>query len=161
MLVSTRRCLLAALAGLIAAPAAAADDFPGKRPITLVVGFPAGGNADMSARTLAGQKVVKAAADGRTLFMASGSEIVIAAMVDPAVRYDGQTDVTPIGGNIELAFLMTPTALPCIEAGKAVPIGVTTAVRSRGSTPQALARTVGDEVKHVRAVAPASMNSSS
>jgi tripartite-type tricarboxylate transporter receptor subunit TctC len=326
MPITTRRCLLAALACLIAAPAVAADDFPGKRPITLVVGFPAGGSADMIARTLAdplakklgativienlagaggtlaGQKVVKAAADGHTLFMASGSEIVIAALFNPAVKYDGQTDFTPIGaigdvpmvllaspqsglksaadvlarakrdggglnyassgigtvlhvagellnqkagtqiahvpyrgaaqmtvdlggGNIELAFLMTPTAIPYIESGKAVPIGVTTAMRSRaapaippladtpalkgydisawnglfgpakmppalvarlnqalnevlrepevwqklakagvetrGSTPQALARTVSDEVRRVRAVAPASMKSSS
>lgn len=323
----SRRGLLAALTAFTIAPAAlAADDFPGKRPITLVVGFPAGGSADMIARTLAdplakklgativienlagaggtlaGQKVVKAAPDGHTLFMASGSEIVIAGLFNPAVKYDGQTDFTPIGGigdvpmvllaspqsglksaadllaraksdggslnyassgvgtvlhvagellnqkagtriahvpyrgaaqmtvdlgggNIELAFLMTPTAIPYIENGKAVPIGVTTATRSRaapaippladtpalagyhisawnglfgpakmpaalvarlnqalnevlrepevwqklgkagvetrGSTPQALARIVSDEVTRVRAVAPTSMKASS
>jgi tripartite-type tricarboxylate transporter receptor subunit TctC len=325
MKTTSRRALLAALATLAAVPALA-DDFPGKKPITLVVGFPAGGSADMIARTiadplakklgativvenlagaggtLAGQKVVKAAPDGHTLFMASGSEIVIAALFNPAVKYNGETDFTPIGsigdvpmvllaspqsglksaadvlakakrdggglnyassgvgtilhvagellnqkagtrithvpyrgaaqmtvdlggGNVELAFLMTPTAIPYIDNGKAVPIGVTTATRSRaapgippladtpalkgydisawnglfglakmpaaivarlnqalndvlrdpevwrklqqagvetqGGAPKVLARKVGDEVVRVRAVAPASMKSSS
>jgi tripartite-type tricarboxylate transporter receptor subunit TctC len=233
---SSRRRVAAAVASLLVAPIALAGaDYPGKRPITLVVGFPAGGSADMIARTiadplakklgativvenlagaggtLAGQKVVKAAPDGHTLFMASGSEIVIAGLFNPAVRYRGETDFTPIGtigdvpmvllaspqsglksaadllararqndagglhyassgvgtvlhvagellnqkagtqithvpyrgaaqmtvdlggGNVELAFLMTPTAIPYIENGKAVPIGVTTAARSRAA----------------------------
>lgn len=230
---SPRACLLAALASLSAFAAAAAD-FPGQRPITLVVGFPAGGSADMIARTiadplakklgativienlagaggtLAGNKVVKAEPDGHTLFMASGSEILIAGMFNPAVKYNGETDFTPIatigdvpmvllaspqsglksaadllarakhdggglnyassgvgtvlhvagellnqkagtkithvpyrgaaqmtvdlgGGNIELAFLMTPTAIAYIDNGKAVPLGVTTATRSRAA----------------------------
>jgi tripartite-type tricarboxylate transporter receptor subunit TctC len=230
---SRRTCLAVALTALVATPASAAD-FPGTKPITLVVGFPAGGSADMIARTiadplakklgativvenvagaggtLAGQKVIKAAPDGHTLFMASGSEIVIAALFNPAVKYNGETDFTPIGaigdvpmvllaspqsglktpadllarakkdggglnyassgvgtilhvagellnqkagtrishvpyrgaaqmtvdlggGNIELAFLMTPTAIPYIENGKAVPIGLTSATRSRAA----------------------------
>jgi len=37
------------------------------------------------------------------------------------------------GGNIELAYFMTPTALPHIEAGKMVAIGVTTQSRSRAA----------------------------
>lgn len=231
---NSRRWLLATLACLAAAPALAANDFPAKRPITLVVGFPAGGSADMIARTiadplakklgttivvenvagaggtLAGQKVIKAAPDGHTLFMASSSEIVIASMFNPAVKYKGETDFTPIGaigdvpmvllaspqsglksapellararrdggglhyassgvgtvlhvagellnqkagtkithvpyrgaaqmtvdlggGNIDLAFLMTPTAIAYIDNGKAVPLGVTTATRSRAA----------------------------
>jgi tripartite-type tricarboxylate transporter receptor subunit TctC len=197
-----------------------------------VVGFPAGGSADMIARTvaeplarklgtsvvvenvsgaagtIAGQKVVNAAPDGYTVFMASGSEIVIASMFNPAVKYRGEKDFTPIGlvgdgamvlvaspasglkslqdvldrqrkdpksltyassgigtvlhvagellnvkagthithvpyrgaaqmavdlggGNLDLAFLMTPTAMPHIESGKMVPLGVTTRARSR------------------------------
>ena len=231
----SRRGLLAALASLAVAPTiATAADFPGARPITLIVGFPAGGSADMIARTiaeplakrlgativienlagaggtLAGQKVVKAAPDGHTLFMASGSEILIAGLFNPAVKYNGETDFTPIGtigdvpmvllaspqsglksasdllarakrdggglnyassgvgtvlhvagellnqkagtklthvpyrgaaqmtvdlggGNIELAFLMTPTAIAYIDNGKAIPLGVTTATRSRAA----------------------------
>jgi tripartite-type tricarboxylate transporter receptor subunit TctC len=142
--------------------------------------------------------------------MASGSEIVIAGMFNPAVKYNGERDFTPVGtigdvpmvllaspqsglksaadvlarargndgalryassgvgtvlhvagellnqkagtrithvpyrgaaqmtvdlggGNIELAYLMTPTAIPFIDNGKAVPIGVTTAARSRAA----------------------------
>jgi tripartite-type tricarboxylate transporter receptor subunit TctC len=37
------------------------------------------------------------------------------------------------GGNLVLAFFMTPTAIPHIEAGKMVPLGVTTATRSRAA----------------------------
>ena len=200
----------------------------------MVVGFPAGGSADMIARTIAeplgkrlgtpvvienvsgaggtiaGQKVANAAADGYTLFMASGSEVSIARLFNPAVKYNGETDFTHIGlvgdvpvvlvaspksglksapdallkarrepgtlsyassgvgtvlhvagellnqkagtkithvpyrgaaqmavdvagGNIELAYFMTPTALPHIEAGKMVAIGVTTQSRSRAA----------------------------
>jgi tripartite-type tricarboxylate transporter receptor subunit TctC len=197
----------------------------------MVVGFPAGGSADMIARTIAeplgkrlgtpvvienvsgaggtiaGQKVVNAAPDGYTLFMASGSEVSIARLFNPAVNYKGETDFTAIGlvgdvplvlvaspksglktaaqalakarrepaalsyassgigtmlhvagelvnqkagtkiahvpyrgaaqmaidvagGTIELAFFMTPTALPHIETGKMVALGVTTASTS-------------------------------
>jgi tripartite-type tricarboxylate transporter receptor subunit TctC len=200
----------------------------------MVVGFPAGGSADMIARTIAeplgkrlgtpvvienvsgaggtiaGQKVVNAAPDGYTLFMASGSEVSIARLFNPAVNYKGETDFTAIGlvgdvplvlvaspksglktaaqalakarrepaalsyassgigtmlhvagelvnqkagtkiahvpyrgaaqmaidvagGTIELAFFMTPTALPHIETGKMVALGVTTASRSRAA----------------------------
>ena len=227
-----------ALAAVMAVPALTglshAQEWPGKRPITMVVGFPAGGSADMIARTIAeplskrlgtpvvienisgaggtiaGQKVVNAAADGYTLFMASGSEISIARLFNPAVKYNGETDFTPIGlvgdvpmvlvasptsglktvsdmlvkarrepgtlsyassgigtvlhvagellnqkagtqilhvpyrgaaqmavdvagGNVELAFFMTPTALPHIESGKMVALGVTTQGRSRAA----------------------------
>ena len=233
----TRRatlCAALAATAAFAAPALAQTTFPNGRPITLVVGFPAGGSADMIARTIAeplgkrlgapvvienisgaggtiaGQKVVNAAPDGHTLFMASGSEIVIAGLFNPAIRYQGERDFTAIGaigdvplvlvaspasglksmsdllararkdtgalsyassgvgtvlhvagemlnqkagtqithvpyrgaaqmavdiagGNLELAFFMTPTAIPHIESGKMVPLGVTTATRSRAA----------------------------
>lgn len=230
----TRRatlCATLAATAAFAAPALAQATFPNGRPITLVVGFPAGGSADMIARTIAeplgkrlgapvvienisgaggtiaGQKVVNAVPDGHTLFMASGSEIVIAGLFNPAIRYQGERDFTAIGdvplvlvaspasglksmqdllararkdtgalsyassgvgtvlhvagemlnqkagtqithvpyrgaaqmavdiagGNLELAFFMTPTAIPHIESGKMVPLGVTTATRSRAA----------------------------
>ena len=233
----TRRatlCATLAATAAFAAPVLAQATFPNGRPITLVVGFPAGGSADMIARTIAeplgkrlgapvvienisgaggtiaGQKVVNAVPDGHTLFMASGSEIVIAGLFNPAIRYQGERDFTAIGaigdvplvlvaspasglksmqdllararkdtgalsyassgvgtvlhvagemlnqkagsqithvpyrgaaqmavdiagGNLELAFFMTPTAIPHIEAGKMVPLGVTTATRSRAA----------------------------
>ncbi|WP_332777168.1 Bug family tripartite tricarboxylate transporter substrate binding protein [Polaromonas sp.] len=240
LLQSKRHALIraCALAIMTVVPALAglshAQSWPTARPITLVVGFPAGGSADMIARTIAeplgkrlgtpvvienvsgaggtiaGQKVVNAAPDGYTLFMASGSEVSIARLFNPAVKYNGETDFTHIGlvgdvpmvlvaspkaglktapeallkaqrepgslsyassgvgtvlhvagellnqkagtkithvpyrgaaqmaidvtgGNIELAFFMTPTALPHIEAGKMVPLGVTTLSRSRAA----------------------------
>lgn len=230
-------CAMAAAAGLLcglASPLAQAQGWPTARPITIIVGFPAGGSADMIARTvaeplgkrlgtpvvienlsgaggtIAGQKVVNAAPDGYTLFMASGSEVSIARLFNPAVKYNGETDFTHIGlvgdvpmvlvaspksglktaaealdkarrdpnalsyassgvgtilnvagellnqkagtkishvpyrgaaqmaidvagGNIELAFFMTPTALPHIETGKMVALGVTTQGRSRAA----------------------------
>ncbi|MEO6319546.1 MAG: tripartite tricarboxylate transporter substrate binding protein [Polaromonas sp.] len=233
--VLVRACALATLTVIPALNSFAhAQAWPTARPITMVVGFPAGGSADMIARTIAeplgkrlgtpvvienvsgaggtiaGQKVVNAAPDGYTLFMASGSEISIARLFNPAVKYDGETDFTPIGlvgdvpmvlvaspksglktvqdtlakarrdpgalsyassgigtvlhvagellnqkagtrimhvpyrgasqmaidvagGNIELAFFMTPTALPHIESGKMVALGVTTQSRSRAA----------------------------
>lgn len=98
-----------------------AQEWPGKKPITLVLGFPAGGSADIVARTIAeplgkrlgatvivenlsgaagtiaGQKVVNAAPDGYTLLMGSSSEVTIARMFNPAVRYNGETDLSHIG----------------------------------------------------------------
>lgn len=236
---SRRHVLKAAMAaaGLLAAiavPSAWAQAWPTGRPITMVVGFPAGGSADMIARTvaeplgkrlgtpiiienvsgaggtIAGQKVVNAVPDGYTIFMASGSEISIARLFNPAVKYDGETDFTPIGlvgdvpmvlvaspksglksvqdmlakarrdpgslsyassgvgtvlhvagellnqkagtqilhvpyrgaaqmavdvagGSVDLAFFMTPTALPHIDGGKMVALGVTTQGRSRAA----------------------------
>ncbi|WP_084181667.1 Bug family tripartite tricarboxylate transporter substrate binding protein [Polaromonas glacialis] len=98
-----------------------AQEWPGKKPITLVLGFPAGGSADIVARTIAeplgkrlgatiivenlsgaagtiaGQKVVNAAPDGYTLLMGSSSEVTIARMFNPAVKYNGETDLSHIG----------------------------------------------------------------
>ncbi|QYY31622.1 tripartite tricarboxylate transporter substrate binding protein [Cupriavidus pinatubonensis] len=99
--------------------AAHASGWPTK-PITLVVGYTAGGSVDLVARTVApelgkrlGQsvvienlggaggaigasKVVKAEADGYTLLLGSGSEVSIARLTNPAVRYDGEKDLAPI-----------------------------------------------------------------
>ena len=99
--------------------AVAAGSYPTK-PITLVVGYTAGGSVDLVARTVApelgrrlgqsvvienlggaggtigAQKVVKAEADGYTLLMGSGSEVSIARLTNPAVRYDGEKDLAPI-----------------------------------------------------------------
>ena len=99
--------------------AVAAGGYPTK-PITLVVGYTAGGSVDLVARTVApelgkrlgqsvvienlggaggtigAQKVVKAEADGYTLLMGSGSEVSIARLTNPAVRYDGEKDLAPI-----------------------------------------------------------------
>lgn len=157
---SPRACLLAALASLSAFAAAAAD-FPGQRPITLVVGFPAGGSADMIARTdvpmvllASPQSGLKSAADllarakhdGGGLNYASSGVGTVLHVAGELLNQKAGTKITHVpyrgaaqmtvdlgGGNIELAFLMTPTAIAYIDNGKAVPLGVTTATRSRAA----------------------------
>jgi tripartite-type tricarboxylate transporter receptor subunit TctC len=112
--------LLAAAVGLLAAAPALAQNWPTK-PITLVVGYPAGGSTDMTARllgtelekrlgqsvvvenvggaggTIGAQKVANAAADGYTLLLGSSNELAIAKQVKPStVKYD-TASFTPIG----------------------------------------------------------------
>jgi tripartite-type tricarboxylate transporter receptor subunit TctC len=104
---------------MFAAPASA-QTYP-TRPITLLVGYPAGGSVDLVARvvgprlseklgqpvvveniggaggTIGAARAVNAAADGYTLLLGSGSEVSIARLTNPAVKYDGTRDLAPIG----------------------------------------------------------------
>ncbi|AOY92241.1 ABC transporter substrate-binding protein [Cupriavidus sp. USMAA2-4] len=104
---------------IAASASAQAGTWPSK-PINLVVGYTAGGSVDLVARTIApelgkrlGQsvvienlggaggtigaaRVIKAEPDGYTLLMGSGSEVSIARLTNPAVRYDGEKDLAPI-----------------------------------------------------------------
>ncbi len=113
------RAAVAASLASCAFTVGAAGAYPTK-PITLVVGYTAGGSVDLVARTVApelgkrlgqsvvienlggaggtigAQKVVKAEADGYTLLMGSGSEVSIARLTNQAVRYDGEKDLAPI-----------------------------------------------------------------
>ncbi|MEN7528081.1 tripartite tricarboxylate transporter substrate binding protein [Cupriavidus sp. DL-D2] len=113
------RVAVAATLASAAFAALAAPAYPTK-PITLVVGYTAGGSVDLVARTVApelgkrlgqsvvienlggaggtigAQKVVKADADGYTLLLGSGSEVSIARLTNPAVRYDGEKDLAAI-----------------------------------------------------------------
>ena len=136
----TRRSALPALAlaatALLALPPAFAQSWPAAKPITLIVGYPAGGSVDLVARILAeplsrrlgtpvvveniggaggtigAQKVVNAAPDGHTLLLGSGSEISIARLFNSAVKYNGETDLTPIGlvGVTPMVFVAGPKA---------------------------------------------------
>jgi tripartite-type tricarboxylate transporter receptor subunit TctC len=118
-----RRATLAAL-GLAAvsalAPAAAQAPYPNK-PIRLVVGYAPGGSVDMAARVVAdlltarlgatvvvdnvagaagvvaAQRVATSPADGYTLFVGSSNELAGTGQVNPAQKYDPQTDFTPVG----------------------------------------------------------------
>lgn len=118
---SRRQLLIALTAATLCGvgPMSRAADFPSK-PVTIVVPYPAGGAADLVARTLApklaerlGQpvvvdntagasgtigaaKVVAAAPDGHTLLLGSGSEVSIAKLTNPAIRYDGTRDLAPV-----------------------------------------------------------------
>ncbi len=125
-----------AVASLAALPAVHAQQAWPSRPITLVVGYPAGGSVDLVARivaeplsrrlgtpvvidntggaggTIGAQKVVNAPADGYTLLLGSGSEVSIARLFNTAVRYNGETDLSHIGliGVTPMVFVAAPAA---------------------------------------------------
>ena len=121
----TRRTALAlslgaACAMLAAVPAAAAADYPSK-PITIIVGYPAGGSTDLVGRlvgaelanrlkqtvvienlggaggAIGAQKAAKANPDGYTLLVSANNEMAIAPLVNKAVKYDVFKDFTPVG----------------------------------------------------------------
>jgi tripartite-type tricarboxylate transporter receptor subunit TctC len=109
-----------AACSLVTGAAAQTADYPTKA-ITLVVGYPPGGSTDLTARiigpelskrlgqtvvienlggaggAIAAQKVAKAAPDGYTLMVGANNEMAISKLINPAVKYDGQRDFTPIG----------------------------------------------------------------
>ncbi len=117
-------CRLAALAGgaavLACAPLAHAADYPA-RNVSLVVGYPAGGSVDLTARLFAealaerlgrnvvvenvggaggsigAQRVARAKPDGYTLLLGSTNEIVVASMINAAVNYDSAKDFASLG----------------------------------------------------------------
>ena len=117
-----------------ATPLAHADSWPAAKAITLVVGYPAGGSVDLVARiiseplgkrlgaqiivenvggaggTIGAQKVVNAAPDGYSLLLGSGSEISIARIYNGAIKYNGETDLSPLGliGTTPMVFVAGP-----------------------------------------------------
>ena len=131
-----RRSLLAASAvlTLMAAQQVHAQSWPQAKTINLVVGYPAGGSVDLVARIISeplgkrlgaqiivdnvggaggaigAQKVVSAAPDGYTLLLGSGSEISIARIYNAAIKYNGETDLSPIGliGTTPMVFVAGP-----------------------------------------------------
>lgn len=114
----------AALLLALAAPLSHAQNYP-TRPVTLIVPFPPGGSSDIVGRTLAPRfgerlgtsvvienvggaggvvgttRTVRAAPDGYTVLLGSGSEILNNKIINPKIGYDATTDLTPI------AFLCT------------------------------------------------------
>lgn len=90
------------------------------RVISMVVPFAPGGSSDTIARLIAPkmgellgqtiilenlsgaggmigtQKAVRAKADGYTVLIGSGSEILINKLIDPSISYDGLTDLIPV-----------------------------------------------------------------
>ena len=118
----SRRALIACGAAMLAAGPAMADDaasYPNK-PVTIVVGYPAGGSTDLVGRLVANeiekhlgqtvivenlggaggaigaQKVANAKPDGYTLLVGANNEIAIANMINKSIKYK-ISDFTPIG----------------------------------------------------------------
>ena len=113
------RAISFAAAALLASAGVLADGYPA-RPITLVVGFPAGGGADTVARivsdklakilgqpiiidnkpgagtTIASDQVARAAPDGYTLLLGSANLYGSDKLLYKAVKYDGARSFVPI-----------------------------------------------------------------
>ncbi|MDD0812317.1 tripartite tricarboxylate transporter substrate binding protein [Curvibacter sp. RS43] len=116
-----QRALGLAIAAL--ALSASAQDFPPKKPVTLVVGFAAGGAADAAARliakklgenigqsvvvdnkagaggNIAHQQVAHAATDGSVLLLGSVGPLTIAPHL-MKVGYDPVKDLAPVSGGV-------------------------------------------------------------
>jgi len=121
--------LAAPLLGLAHSPVAFAADYPGSRPIRLVVPFPAGGGTDITGRwialglaqelkatvivdnvpgatgTLGAGQVARAAPDGHTLLLGISATNAIAPALYKGLSYKPETDFTPLarvafGGNL-------------------------------------------------------------
>lgn len=116
---NTLRTISFAAVALLTSAGALADTYP-SRPITLVVGFPAGGGADTVARivsdklakvlgqpividnkpgagtTIASDQVARAAPDGYTLLLGSGNLYGSDKLLYKAVKYDGAKSFVPI-----------------------------------------------------------------
>lgn len=116
-----KRTFLSCLALAASLTTAYAQTRPQAKATTLAVGYPAGGSVDLVARviaeplgkrlggqiivenvggaggTIGAQKVVTAEPDGYTLLLGSGSEVSIARIYNAAVKYNGETDLTPLG----------------------------------------------------------------
>lgn len=99
-------------------------------PIRILVGFPPGGSADVTARSIAdkmkdslgtpvvvenrpgaggriaAQAVKEAAADGNTLMLAPFAVMVVQPVVFRSVRYDTTTDFTPIGNTVSFPLAL-------------------------------------------------------
>jgi tripartite-type tricarboxylate transporter receptor subunit TctC len=126
----------AALAGWPGAAAWAADAYP-QRPVRLIVGFAAGGGADVLTRiiadglskqlgqqvivdnrpgadgVLAAQAVSSAKPDGYTLLMGTNTAMVAAPTLRPTPPYDPFKAFTPISSAGQFSmFLVVPSGLP-------------------------------------------------
>lgn len=122
----------ACMLGLAWAPnasAQSADAYP-TRPVTIIVPFPAGGSADLNARTVAerltaalGQPFIvenkagasgnvgtafaaKAPADGYTLLMSNSGALAVNPHIFPQVGYDPLKDFAPISLGMKISNLL-------------------------------------------------------
>jgi tripartite-type tricarboxylate transporter receptor subunit TctC len=163
-----RRGFLHLAAGAAALPAfsrsARAQAYPA-RPVRIIVGFPAGGQIDIIARligqwlsdrlgqqffidnrpgaasNIAAEAVVRAPADGHTLFLANGTNAVNGTLYDN-LRFDFVRDTAPVASinRIPLVFYVHPsfqakTVPELIAHAKANPGKVSIATPPKGTGP--------------------------
>lgn len=127
------RMVAALSAALLVLSATAHSQVETKRPITLIVGWPAGGSVDQIARSIAPelakqlgqpviidntsgagsvlalQKAFNAPADGHSLYLGS-TELIVPPMVNSKVRYDWKAKLTPLGQIGSVWFVLTANA---------------------------------------------------
>ncbi len=127
-LVRRRFLLLAAAAGALPAASRIARAYP-TRPVRLIVGFPAGGPTDITARLIAqwlserfGQQfvvdnrpgagsnigteaVVRAPADGHTLLLLGATNAINATLYEK-LNFDFIRDIAPVAGIIRVPLIM-------------------------------------------------------
>lgn len=114
-----------------AGPAMASDTkWPNQKPVTLIVGYPAGGGADTTARlvadhlgkkynqrfvvenrpgasgTIAAYQVARAAPDGYTLLASASSELTVVPSVRRNLPYDPTKDFEPVAVTSQTAYLL-------------------------------------------------------
>ncbi|MDB5946224.1 MAG: tctC [Ramlibacter sp.] len=134
--------LLPVIAGALGSTPARAQSYP-SRPLRLVVPFPAGGATDILARTIAqraaeilGQPIVidnrpgaggtigadavaKAAPDGYTLLIATGSTHSIGPLINPRLPYNVDRDFAPVVDVARTsAVLVVPASLGVANLGE-------------------------------------------
>lgn len=158
--------LAAGLAAGLPAATLAQPAWPAAKPIRLIVNFPAGGSPDVVARSVAtplaaalGQSVVvenrsgaggivgadaaaKAAPDGYTFLLSSGSAMAIVPLITPKMPFDAAKDLVPVaaGARLEL-FLVVRSDLPItsyagfIQYAKANPGKLTYGTPGNGTSP--------------------------
>lgn len=158
--------LVASVAAGLPATALAQPAWPAAKPIRLIVNFPAGGSPDVVARAVAtplaaalGQQVVvenrsgaggilgadaaaKAAPDGYTFLLSSGSAMAIVPLITPKLPFDPAKDLVPVaaGARLEL-FLVVRSDLPInsyadfIKYAKANPGKLTYGTPGNGTSP--------------------------
>ncbi len=101
-----------------------------QNPVRILVGFPAGGSADVTARSIAdkmkdalgapvlvenrpgaggriaAQAVKEAAPDGNTLMLVPFAVMVVQPMVFRSIRYDTTADFTPVGNTVSFPLAL-------------------------------------------------------